>query len=235
MAMTILTLVFYPSFRDSGLDEAFGNMPESVQKMIGSLTSFKTITGYLDQQIFALRMPLLGIILSIVVFSGLTVGDEQKGVTETHLTMPISRTKLLLQKLFAGLLITAVASIGIVVGAVVALALIHEHVALSYILTSTLACWLISTCFGLVAFFVGSATGRRGLTIGLASGFAFGSYLLTSLAQSVSQLEQASKFSLFHYYGNGRISLGDAWLLLAIAFVLVVLGVLLFNRRDLRT
>lgn len=234
-AMTMLTLVFFPSFKDSGLDTAFANMPESVQKIVGSMASFHEINAYVNQQIYALRLPLLSIILAVVIFSGLTVGDEHRGLTETQLSLPISRSKLLLQKLAAGMVVTFIATLGILVGVEVALLLIHEHVAFSHIVQSTFACWLVSLCFGLVAYCVGAATGRKGLTVGLASGIAFTSYLVTSMAVSVSQLEQINKLSLFYYYGDSRISWADFALLLGIALVLIVAGIFFFKRRDLQT
>lgn len=235
MAMTTLTLVFFPSFKDSGIDTAFANMPESVQKVLGSVASFHEIGSYLDQQIFALRMPLLCIIMSIVVFTGLVAGNEQRGLTESELMLPISRTKLLLQKLLAGMVITFVAALGIVVGIFLALSLINEHVAASHILQSTVSCWLVSLCFGLLAFALGAVTGKKGLTVGIASGYAFLSYLITSMAVSVSQLEQINRASLFYYYGDSRLSSGDALLFGAIIALLVVTSIIGFNRRDIRT
>lgn len=235
MTMTTLTLVFFPSFKDSGIDTAFANMPESVQKVVGSVASFHDISAYLDQQIFALRMPLLSIILSIVVFTGLVAGNEQRGLTESELMLPIGRTKLLLHKLLAGAVITLVASIGIIAGIFVALLLINEHVAASHILQSTVSCWLVSLCFGLLAYAIGAVTGKKGLTVGIASGYAFLSYLITSMAVSVSQLEQVNKASLFYYYGDSRLSGADFILFGLIIAALVIIGILGFNRRDIRT
>jgi ABC-2 type transport system permease protein len=187
--MTILTLSFFPSFKNGELGRTFNNLSPALQKVVGNTDSFRTVGGYISQQIFALRIPLLATVLSIVLFNGLTVGEERKGLLETQLSLPLKRTTILLQKLLAGIVILAVASIGIFIGIWITLLLIHEHYSYLTIWREIFGAVLVSLDFGLIAFMLGSAIGKKSIAVGAASGFAFLSYLISSLAAAVPSLK----------------------------------------------
>ncbi len=230
-----LTMSFFPAFRGGALGDSFANLPAGVQKIVGDNLSFTTVSGYVQQQVFALRAPILIIILSIVVFGGQVAGEENKGVTETHLSLPISRTKLLLSKLIAGMIITFLASMGIVLGIELALFFIGDSYSFAKIFQSTVGAWLVGLCFGILSYAVGAASGHKAPSIGMPSALAFLTYLISSMAASVSWLEPLNKFTPFYYYGNGLISFAHALLLGAVCVVLVTVGTVAFNHRDIRT
>lgn len=232
--ITLLTLSVYNSFNNTAAGEAFKNLPAGLRKIAGSPDSFKSIGGFIGQQIYALRMPLLSIILAISLLVNLSAGDEQKGVLETQLSLPISRTRLLLQKLAAGLVIIALASLGSLVGIELGLPLIHQHYGVVHILENILNCFVLAVDYGLVAFMLAAVTGRRALTIGAASGFAFASYLVNSLAPAVSYFENFDKLTLFHYYSTSGLELKNFSLLFGIGVVLVIMSVIGFNKRDIK-
>lgn len=230
-----LTMSFFPAFRSGGLGDAFTNLPAGLQKVVGDSLSFTTVSGYIQQQIFALRAPILIIILSIVVFGGQVAGEEAKGVTETHLSLPISRTKLLLSKLIAGMTITFLASLGIVLGIELALFFMNESYSFAKIFQSTVGAWLVGLCFGILSYTVGAASGRKAPSIGMPSALAFLTYLVSSMAASVSWLEPLNKFTPFYYYNNGLITFTHAVELGVVCLVLVEIGTVAFNHRDLHT
>jgi len=233
MAMTILTLSFFPSFKNGALGQALTNLSPAAKKVVGNVDSFKTIGGYIGQQLFALRIPLLSTILGIVLFSGLTVGEERKGLLETQLSLPLGRLKILSHKLLAGILIMAIASIGVFVGVVIALFFLREHYSLLNVLQEIAGALLVSLCFGLLAFTLGASFGKKGVAVGAASGFAFLSYLISSLVASVPSLSGVEKASLFHYQSPPIISPQHALVLGSVALVFIVVSFVLFARRDI--
>ena len=230
-----LTMSFFPAFKGGGLGDAFTNLPAGVQKVVGNSLSFTTVSGYVQQQVFALRAPILLIILSIVVFGGQVAGEEVKGVTETHLSLPISRTKLLLSKLIAGMIITFVASMGIVLGIELALFFIGDSYSFAKIFQSVCGAWLVGLCFGVLSYAVGAASGRKAPSIGMPSALAFLTYLVSSMAASVSWLEPLNKFTPFYYYNDGLITFAHAVGLGVVCLVLATIGTVAFNHRDIRT
>jgi ABC-2 type transport system permease protein len=232
-AMTILTLSFFPAFKNGQLGKTFNSLSPALQKVVGNTDSFRTVGGYIGQQIFSLRIPLLVTVLSIVVLNGLTVGDERKGILETQLSLPISRSKLLMQKLLAGIVMIAIASIGIFVGILITLLFIHEHYSYVTVWREILGAVLVSLDFGLIAFMLGSALGKRNIAVGAASGIAFLSYLISSLVVTVPSLKGVEKLSLFHYQTPAIITVRDSLVLIAVGVVLITVAFLLFQRRDI--
>lgn len=235
VAMTVLTVAFYHSFRSTNIEQAFKTLPPAVQKLAGDARSFLTVDGYIRQQVFALRIPMLTIILAISLLVGLSAGDEQKGLLESQLSLPVSRTSLLAQKAAAALLIIAVATLGAVVGIWIGLAILHEKTPWIHVLAYTGNAYCISLVYGFLTFMLAAVTGRRGLALGLGSGFTFLSYLIDTLAPAVSGLNTVDKLTFFHYYQNDPLNPGAFAVLIVTVLVLVSISLLGFRRRDIRT
>lgn len=229
-----VTVSVYSSFQSVDYAQLFKSLPPALQKIAGDAAAQKTVDGYVRQQIFALRLPMLLIILSISLLVGLTGGDEQRGLLETQLALPVSRTRLLLQKLAAGLVIICLASLGSIVGIAGGLALQGETFSLVSVLRYLLNCIAVAVAYGMVACTLAAVTGRRGLALGVGSGFAFVSYLVNSMAPSVSSLEPLDKLTFFHYYQNNPLELSNAAVLVAAIVILVMVSVIGFARRDVR-
>jgi ABC-2 type transport system permease protein len=233
--VTFITMSVYNSFSDGNIAESIQNLPPAVQKLAGDMESFKSIGGYISQQIFALRVPLLLTILSIAVLVGVSAGEEEKGLVETQLALPISRTKLLLQKLAAGLTVIVLASLGALLGVQLGLLAVGQSYNLLDVVPHLVNALLVTACYGLVGFMVASVTGRRGLALGLSSGLAFLSFLINSMAASVSLFETLDKATLFHYYNpKGGYDWGNLLLLSSIALILILASTLAFRQRDIR-
>lgn len=234
-AVTVLTLSVYNSFSGGELGDSLQNLPPAIQKLAGDTASFKTVGGYISQQIFALRMPVLMTILSIAVLVGVSVGEEEKGLVETQLSLPISRIKLLFQKLLAAWTVIIVASLGSLLGVQIGLWLIGHSYSLLDVVPHLVNCLLVAGGYGLLGFAIGSVTGKRGLAMGAASGLAFLGFLINSMASSVAIFKTADKFTLFHYYQTtGGYNWDHVGLLGGIAVVLICVSLLAFDHRDVR-
>lgn len=234
-AITLLTMSVYNSFSGGSLGDSLQNLPPALQKFAGDAASFKTVGGYISQQVFALRAPLLLIILAIAIMVSVTAGDEERGLTESQLALPISRSSLLLQKLAAAVSIIIIASLGVLVGVQVGVWSIGQSYDIIDILPHLVGCLLVAICYGMIGFTVAAVTGRRALALGAASGLAFLSFLINSMAGAVASLQTLDKLTFFHYY---QITGGYAWdnilLLIVIALLLTVVGVIAFSQRDIR-
>lgn len=234
-AVTLLTMSFYHTFRSTDVDQVLKGLPAPIQHIAGNVSSFKTVEGYLRQQIFALRLPLLSIILAITLLVSVTAGDEQKGLLETQLSLPVSRISLLLQKLAACILILCVAALGAVVGTLIALRLLHESFNPAHILSFTVNCVAVALVYGLIAFCTASLTGKRSVALGIGSGLAFASYLIDSMAPSVSLLSGVDKLTFFHFYQNDPVTLHNFLILMLSSVILIIISCIGFNKRDIRT
>ena len=92
--------------------------------------------------------------------------------------------------------------------------------------------------FGLITMAVGAATGRRGTALGIGASLAAASYLLSSLASTISAIRPGRYLSLFYWsVGNDQItkavSLGDFTVLLVVGLCAVLAAIIAFRRADL--
>jgi ABC-2 type transport system permease protein len=233
IALIMLTVLFFPSLKTGGIAESFDQMPAAFQSLLGDIASFQTISGYVGQQVYAFRAPMLLLVLSVLLFAGLTAGDEQKKLTETQLSLPIRRSKLLAHKLAAGVLIVITANVAVLVGVVAGVSLIHENYVFGTAVQLTAACTLVVLGYSLIAFLLGAWTGRRGLALGVTAAVTFLSYLINSMATSVDGLEVADKFTLFHYYHANAMADTNWLVLIVVPVLMVVLSFVGFRKRDL--
>jgi ABC-2 type transport system permease protein len=91
--------------------------------------------------------------------------------------------------------------------------------------------------FAGVASVAGGLVGRSSEVVGIAGGVLVAMYVLDLAGRLTSSLEALRYVSAFHYYGapiRDGIDIGDFLLLTAAAVVLIAVGAVLFDRRDLR-
>jgi ABC-2 type transport system permease protein len=97
---------------------------------------------------------------------------------------------------------------------------------------------LMGLDFGLITMAVGVVTGQRGTALGAGAGLAAASYLVSSLASTISTIRPARYLSLFYWSaGNDQISRGvsatDFAVLLAVGVAALVGAIIVFRRADL--
>lgn len=236
-----LTLVFYPSFKDAGmqLQKSFESLPKAALGLFGGSADFFSPVGYLNSQIFFLLLPLLLTMLAVALGSSLIAREEQNLTIELLLARPISRSKLLLSKIIAGTLALAAVSSAALVTVVISAHLFDlSSVPASAIALATFNSFLLAYTTGAVAFLL-SATGRaRGAAIGIATVIGFGGYILSSLAGTVHWLHGPSRVLPFNYFQSEAILRQTYHWTSALYFVGVILACgtlsfIAFRRRDI--
>lgn len=233
--VTFLTMSVYNSFSDGEIAKSLESLPPALQKIAGDVSSFQSVGGFISQQIFALRVPLLLTVLSIAILVGVSAGEEERGLVETQLALPVTRTRLLLHKLAAAVTVIVAAASGALLGVQLGLLTVGQSYSLADVLPMLLNCTLVALGYGLIGFLVAAVTGRRGLALGIASGLAFLGFLINSMAPSVSYLQTLDTFTLFHYYATkGGYDARNLALLLSLAVLLTVASVAAFRIRDIR-
>lgn len=238
--IAFLTMVLFNSFNQEGIDQIVNSVPESLKSLVGSVDDFKTIPGYIGQQIFGPNIVILTIAMSIMLFVSISANEEDSGRLQSMMSLPVTRTSVYFQKWLAVVCVIAIVSIGIALGITLALPIIDKSADVGRILQSTFDVWIMNVAYGLVAFAVAMATGKKGLTIAIAGGYAAISFIVSSLALAVTQLDIVDKLSIFHYYNNPQIMTNGlnahhVWIILAIILALTLIGWLGFLRRDIQT
>lgn len=236
----LLTMVFYPSFRDQAaeLQKTFQGLPDAALQLVGGSADFFSPVGFLNSQIFFITLPALLGILAIGLGSSLLAHEEQNKTIESLLARPISRPRLLLAKAVSGVVVLSVVSlVGLVVTVVTAWA-VHLEVSSWAIAGGFLTCFLLCLSFGALAFAVTALGKGRSAALSIAAAFAFGGYIISSLASTVHWLSFPAKFFAFHYYQPEAILRGTYGWIHTLFFgilllVCIVVSWVTFKKRDL--
>jgi ABC-2 type transport system permease protein len=240
VSIAFLTMVLYPSFSQTGIEDIVNSVPDSLKSLVGNVADFKTIPGYIGQQIFGPNLYIVSLILAVLIYMAVSANEEADGRMQSLLSFPISRSSVYFQKWLAATTVVLAVSLSVIIALWPALMIIHESADYSRILESILAIGLINICYGMVAFAISMATGSKPFAILVGAGYAVASLFITSLAPAVEKLQTVDMFSLLHYYNNPQImthglNSTDMLILLGVFVLLTLLGWIGFLRRDVRT
>lgn len=235
-----ITMSLYNSLSQSGINSIIATVPDSLKPLIGSIDDYTTIPGYIGQQIFGPNLYIITIAMSVILALGVTVNEEDDRRLQTLLSMPVTRTNAFIQKWLAVITVIVIVSASVIGGIYLGLLAVDKSVDVSRIIQSTVAFALINATFATITFALGMFSGKRGLTVGLASVYAVACLVLSTLAPATDSLKTIDKLSLLHYYNNPQImqqglTTSHMLVLMVICFVILTLGLLRFQRRNVST
>ena len=240
-ALVVLMLAVYPSVRDNPMfNQILEDYPDAIKEFVsfGGAFDYTSGPGYMSAELFSMMLPLLFIIAAVVAGSKGIAGEEEAGTLDMILAMPISRTRVLLEKFLAlalemvilGLVLFVVAWVG---GLAVDMNLNAGNLAAAAFDVVMLA-WL----FGALALLLGAAIGRRAIAAGIAAALAVVAYVINGLAPLVHVIDDVRSASPWYHYvasdalGQGLDPLHVA-VLLIITAVRVAAAPPLLRRRDI--
>jgi ABC-2 type transport system permease protein len=243
IAMTALMVAVYPSVRaHPDLNKMVEDYPDAFKAFLGlgENVDYTSAVGYLNSELFAFMVPLLLLIAAIGAGARATAGEEERGTLDLLLANPISRRRLVLEKLAALGAEIAIRAFILWLALLVGVEAIGMNVTPAHLAAATFAAALLAFVFGAIALFLGAALGRRGAAIGIAAAGAVAAYLLSSPEQHVGFLEPLRAASPFyHYAANDALHAGLAvehiGFLLLVAAAAVAPTLVAFERRDLAT
>ena len=243
LAAYALSMCFlFPSIRESAVDMQgyIESMPEAFRSaFMGESTDFSRADTFLNAELFSFMSPILLLVFAIGLAAAQVAGEEESGSLSLLLAYPVSRRKLLAQKL--GVLLVGIAALTAVhLGALVVGELaVDMGLAAGQLVDGHVNLGLLVAAVAAVAFAAGAATGRRSVAITAGAGLAAVSYLMNVIAPLVERLEPLRYASLFYYYGGAeplRVGLRPAYLavLLGVTAAAALVAFVAFERRDVR-
>ena len=239
VALVAVVLAFWPSIDGNpALTDSFSDLPPSVQSAVG-IADLGTPAGYLQGQLFSTLLPLIFLSFAIGRGARAIAGEEERGTMDLLLATPIHRSRVVVEKALAvlgGLLLLAVVTW---LTLLAVNPLVDVDLSAGRLAAATTGSMLLGVLYGGIALCLSGATGRRGLSLGIAAGLAAAGFLYTSIAPFVSALSDHLGFSPFQWaYGDEPLRHGADWgdfaLLLGGGILFTVLAVVLFDRRDVR-
>jgi ABC-2 type transport system permease protein len=232
---TLVVVVLYPSFKhQTSLNSLSGSTTAALFGVTGPLTS---PSGWLNANIYNNLLPLIMLLLTIGYGAASLAGQDEDGTLALVAALPVRRRTILLQKAWAmagqALLLAAVVTVCVLIGQRFQLTIAPANT-----IAIAVALVLMGLDFGLITMAAGAATGRRGTALGIGAGLAAASYLLSSLASTISAIRPGRYVSLFYWsVGNDQVtkgvSAGDFTVLIAVGLGALLAAVLTFRRADL--
>ena len=168
-------------------------------------------------------------------------GDEAAGTLELLLANPVGRGRVAAER--AGALVVLLATLTAVCGAaLIAMAPaagLKDGLSAGRLVAATVACALLALVHAAIAFAVGAATGSRPAALATAAAAAVAGFLIQGLARQVPALRPIRAASPWQWLlDSDPLANGLGWrawaLPLAVTAVLVILGTIRFEHRDLR-
>jgi ABC-2 type transport system permease protein len=232
---TLIVVALYPSFKNSAsLDSLSGSTAAALFGVTGKLTS---PGGWLNGNIYGNFVPLIMLLLTIGYGAAALAGQDEDGTLALIAALPVRRQTIVFQKACAmavqALLLATAVTVCVLIGRKFQLTVsAGDAVAIS------VALMLLGLDFGLIAMAIGAAAGRRGTALGVASGLAAASYLLSSLAPAIPAIRPGRYLSLFYWsvgddQVNRGVSPGDFTVLIAVGLCALAASVAVFGNADL--
>lgn len=235
-----VVIALWPAFSStmSELARFMTTLPEPVRALIGD-GDVSTARGFMSVQLFSYILPVLVAVLAIGKGAGTIAGEEERGELELLLVRPLPRSRIAWQKALALLAVVAlVPAVGCVI-AIVGVGAAGMDVAAGEIARAMLGLGLFGWFFAGLAFGIGASTGRKIVAIAMATALAFAAYMAATFAPLIPGLDWLNDVSPWSWaFGDDPIAdgikVGGVVGLLAGTALFVALGILGFDRRDVR-
>jgi ABC-2 type transport system permease protein len=237
--LVAMYVAIWPSLRDQpSMSDFLNQMPRAMRSLFAAAgADLSTPVGYVQVELLAFMGPLLLIVYSVAAGASAIAGEEDRHTLDLLLANPVSRTRIVLEKL------GAMAAGATLLGTVTAVALLGEgHLAsmplpAGGVTAAMLHMTLLALVFGTLALATGAVTGHPVLSRALPAVLAVTAYIVNGLAPEVSWLRPAQRFSPFYQYaGHDPLRHGVSWpaVLVAVSTILVlaVIATAGFKRRD---
>ena len=240
LAISGITVSFWPTLqRDSdALMDLLEGLPEGMLNLFGAseAVDFLTGPGFVNSRVYASVGSFVVIFFAISMGTAAIAGEEDKGTMDMLLANPIPRDRVVLETFAAqAVLVTVLATL------VAALLLITDPMLdvglpVGGVVAASTGMVLLALSFGSLALMIGALTGKRGLTVGVASGAVIATFFINGLAPLIDSIEWTQKLTPFYWLlDHNPLANGFRWqLLVLLAAIAVFMSVAVwgFRRRD---
>lgn len=223
------------------MGELLETLPPFVLEAFGGedVTFFATPEGYLSINLFSWMLPVLAV-YSILAGLSVTANEEERGIMEVMISLPLMRWRIVLEKTLAYTVIiianVVIMLAGLWYGVVTTPSMTISHARL---VESTLN--MIPGLLVVMAFtaMVSTLARRRNVAAGIATVFLIFSYLVDMLGRAAPGTiwDKLRAVSFYSYHDNPGVMMhGLAWShvigLLVVSAIMVAVAVWAFEQRD---
>jgi ABC-2 type transport system permease protein len=231
-AMCALVVFIYPSYREQ---LSSFEIPEALKPLIGD-TNYATPQGFLTAEFFSWG-PLLGVIFAIMAGTSTLGGEEAGGTLDLLLSQPVSRRRLILEKMLGFALSACLIAVLVEVGWLLSVPFVDIDISLGSLMAATFLMVPQMLLVGAFAVWATAFLPERKLATGFVTSVVVVSFFVNYLAELVDVLAPLQWASFFKYQNSGVLTKGldlpDLVVLLAATAVFAFLAVVAFERREI--
>ncbi|MCB9452182.1 MAG: ABC transporter permease subunit [Anaerolineaceae bacterium] len=235
-------LVIIPDMSALSQFEAMAEtLPPVFMQLLGASDAAMLATpeGFIGFGFFGYALLLLAV-YAVLAGLNVTANEEDEGILDIVLSLPLARWRLVLEKSAAHMVLTLL----IVVFSLVGLLLGIQQSALE-LNTGRLVEATVNMLPGVLfmialTIFVSVLVRRKSVAIGIVAGIIAASYFMDFVSKAVTNdlVQVVQKFSFYTYYDSGGVivnglNMGNIALLLGITGVLMAGSLWFFNHRDI--
>jgi len=231
----LIYITIYPEFRDQFFSLGDSSLWKAMKFEIG------TFEGFLASIVVQLIPVYLGIYI-IINSTDTLAGEEDRGILEMLLSLPIPRWQIVTVKAtaisIASFVILVLSGLGSAVALQSVKAIVETNVTPGSLFLIILSGWPITFVFIMIGLFLSAYLPNRRSAAALMTLFFIASYLAENLTNFVPSLGKFRCLTLFTYFDSSAdvftkgVQTGDILTLFALAAIFFVLAVLSFERRD---
>ena len=235
----VATVAFWPAFKGSAaLNDALKVLPQQLLEAFG-LQDFASPAGYLRGGLYDVLIPLMLAAAGALFANSATAAEEDAGRTELFLTQPITRVAFMAGRAISTMLWLVVLMLVVLVSQLVSDAIFDLQIGMNEIVSTIVLSGLIGVFCAALAIAIAGIIARPGLVMGIPLAVAFLGYIVSALFPISDVLKNWTWISPWEWAlgGDPLSNGGEPWRYAALivpSVVLVVIGVVAFNRRDVR-
>lgn len=240
-ALVGVTVGVYPTIREGTgpITRMMENLPQGLLSMMGSTNIAELLSpaGFVNSRVNASIGAVVLTTLAISVGTAAIAGEEDRGTMDLLLANPVPRIRIVLERFAAMAVLVGVVAVTVLLVMIIANPIVDLGFSIGVMVASNVELALLALVFGSVALAVGGVTGRRGITIGIASGVTVATFFINGLAGLVSWLQPPQKLTPFYWLqrsdplANG-LSYADSLLMIAVIGVFLLIAAWGFEHRD---
>jgi ABC-2 type transport system permease protein len=238
--LIVSTVAFWPLFKGStALNDALGVLPPAMLQAFG-LQDFASPAGYLRGGLFEVIVPLMFAAAGVMLANSLIAAEEDAGRIELFLAQPITRRAFLAARSLSVLCWLAILGVVVIISQLASDAAFDLQIADANIIATVLLCSLLGAFFAGLAIAMAGLLARPGLVLAVGLGLALVGYLVAALFPLSEVLKPWRQISPWAWAlgGDPLVNATEPWRYAALvgpAIVLALVGILAFERRDIRS
>lgn len=224
------------------VNQLIKSMPPEMFKAMNidpSTLSFSNLQSFLSTEYMSFLWPILLVFFAVSLANYISVGEIDKGTIETLASLPAKRSRIFIERYFAGLLmIAAFCKIGLL--ASIPLAALHNtDIKIENFITAAVGSFLFAWAvysLATLSSVIFSEKGRANMASGGVIILMYVAFVVSTLQDNLKNLQY---FSFFNYFSGSELLAKNSYpeyaflALGGFAIIVSTAALLWFNRRDL--